>query len=248
MVVHNDSVAENNETVQNNNEENSLITNNITSNGINYKRIMIKTHIITSDDDIVEVVDKYTKDLIQPDDIVFISEKATAASQGRAIPVKDIKPGFLAKFLSRFVMKTPAGIGLGMPETMEMAIREVGAFRVLIAAIIGGFAKIVFKKKGVFYKIAGPKAKSIDGPTPYTIPPYNEYVVLSPENPDETARKIAKKIGVRTCIVDINDLDQEVLGYSEDALRTMNIPDILRDNPFGQGHQQTPIGIIRKEA
>ena len=33
--------------------------------------------------------------------------------------MKDIKPRPLAKFLCKFVLKTPYGIGLGIPETME---------------------------------------------------------------------------------------------------------------------------------
>ncbi|MFR3992087.1 MAG: hypothetical protein ACLTY5_05935 [Angelakisella sp.] len=42
--------------------------------------------------------------------------------------MKDIKPRPLAKFLCKFVLKTPYGIGLGIPETMEMAIKRMRDF------------------------------------------------------------------------------------------------------------------------
>ena len=56
-----------------------------------------------------------------------------ACTQSRAIPMEDIKPRKLAVTLSRYVTKTP-GIGLGIPETMEMALQECGTLRILFAA------------------------------------------------------------------------------------------------------------------
>ena len=94
-------------------------------------------------------------------------------------------------FLAKYVTKTPAGIGLGMPETMEMALRECGTFRILFAAIIAAITKIIFRRKGDFYRIAGPKARAIDGPTSGTIPPYNTHVVLGPIEPDRVAKRLA---------------------------------------------------------
>lgn len=54
----------------------------------------------------------------------------------------------LAYKLSAHVTKTPHGIGLGMPETMEMALREVGSLRILFAAAISVIGKKIFRKKG----------------------------------------------------------------------------------------------------
>jgi len=104
--------------------------------GVDYLRIPVKTHLITKDDDMVDVVNKYPKDKMQAGDILFISEKAVACTQSRAIPMEDIKPRRLAVTLSRYVTKTPAGIGLGIPETMEMALRECGTLRILLAAAV----------------------------------------------------------------------------------------------------------------
>ena len=99
--------------------------------GVDYIRIPVKTHLITKDDDMADVVKKYPQDLMREGDILFISEKAVACTQCRAIPMEDIKPRKLAVTLSRYVTKTPAGIGLGIPETMEMALQECGTLRIL---------------------------------------------------------------------------------------------------------------------
>ena len=166
----------------------------ITVDGVDYRRLCIKTHVITDADNIVEVADKYGSPVLQDGDILFITEKAVACTQKRAIPLKDIHPRPLARFLSRFVLRTPYGIGLAMPETMEMALRECGTIRILFAAAVSAVGKL-FGIRGWFYNIAGYKARSIDGPCDFTLPPYNEYVVLGPDKPDEVAADIAKKIG-----------------------------------------------------
>ena len=126
--------------------------------GVDYLRIPIKTHLITKDDDMVDVVNQYPKGQLQPGDILFISEKAVACTQSRAIPMEDIRPRKLAITLSRYVTKTPAGIGLGIPETMEMALRECGTPRILFAAFCSVIGKIL-GKKGWFYLVAGAKAR-----------------------------------------------------------------------------------------
>ena len=134
-----------------------------TVDGVDYLRIPVKTHLITKDDDMVDVVLKYPKDKLRAGDILFISEKAVACTQSRAIPMEDIRPRKLAITLSRYVTKTPAGIGLGIPETMEMALRECGTLRILFAAFCSVVGKI-FGQRGWFYNVAGPKARGIDGP------------------------------------------------------------------------------------
>ncbi len=210
-----------------------------------FERIPIKTHIIMKDDNIFDVAKKYTKDLIKKDDVVFITEKIVAITQGRAIPLKDIKPRKLAYFLAKYVQKTPAWIGLGMPETMEMALREVWTCRIFFAAAMSAITKI-FWKKWVFYNIAWYKARSIDWPTPNTIPPYNEYVVLGPENPDKVAKEVSEKIWAKVIISDINDLWGNILWVSEKSLYKNLYTNILKDNPLWQDHEQTPIWIIRE--
>ena len=213
--------------------------------GESYRRFAIQTHTLTIEDDLVEVVERYIKPHVEPGDIVFMSEKAVGCTQGRAVKLSDIHPRKLAVFLSNHVTKTPAGIGLGMPETMEMALQEVGTPRILLEAAVSVVGKLL-GKKGWFYKVAGRRAASIDGPCSYTLPPYNEYVSLAPDKPDKTARDVARALGCEAVIIDQNDLGGEVLGASSDNLNRERILRILKDNPLGQESQRTPFGIIRR--
>ena len=213
--------------------------------GVDYLRIPVKTHLITKEDDMVDVVLKYPQPQMQEGDILFISEKAVACTQSRAIPMEDIKPRKLAVTLSRYVTKTPAGIGLGIPETMEMALQECGTPRILFAAFCSVIGKLL-GKKGWFYIVAGPKARGIDGPTDGTIPPYDHYVVLTPADPMGTSKKLAKALGHPVAIVDINDLGANILGYSEGQGGMDFLAKALGDNPLGQGTECTPMGILRK--
>lgn len=217
----------------------------ITVDGRQYRRLCIKTHVITDVDRIADVAVQYAGPHMQPGDVLFITEKAVACTQKRAIPMKDIHPRPLAKLLCKFVLKTPYGIGLGIPETMEMALRECGTIRILFAAAVSAVGKL-FGIRGWFYNIAGYKARSIDGPCDFTLPPYNEYVVLGPDKPDEVAADIAKKIGHPVAITDINDLEGQILGTSDKSIDRGLLCKILKDNPLGQCSEQTPMGVIRK--
>lgn len=212
-----------------------------------YLRLPIKTHVVTAEDNIADVAEKYAKEHLQDGDILFISEKCVACSQKRAVPLTEIKPRRLAKILCKFVYKSPYGIGLGIPETMEMALRECGTFRMLFAAFVSAIGKL-FRRRGWFYKVAGYRAESIDGPTPYTLPPYNKCVVLGPEDPDKVARDVAARVGQRVAIVDVNDLSGKILGASHEDMDREKIARMLKDNPLGQSAQQTPMGIIREQA
>ena len=150
----------------------------------------------------------------------------------------------MANFLSRFVTKTPIGIGLGSPETMQLAIEEVGLLRILLASFFGFLFKI-FNIKGVFYIIAGSKARSIDGAVEYAIPPYNTYVSKGPLKANKVAEKISEELKTPVVIVDANDFGVNILGASQGINKKL-ITKIIKDNPLGQSNEQTPIGIIRE--
>lgn len=212
--------------------------------GEKYQRIPIKTRLVSPEDEIDQVVIEFAKPQLKDDDVLFITEKIVAITQGRSFPVSSIKPRPLALKLSKYVTKTPSGIGLGMPETMEMALRECGTPRILFAAAVAAVTKR-FGRKGDFYRIAGPKARGIDGPTSGTIPPYNTQVVLAPAKPNQVAKRLKQLLEgkAEVLIVDINDFGGNVLGST--AGRNGLFERILSDNPLGQGHQSTPMGIIR---
>ncbi|WP_434811290.1 coenzyme F420-0:L-glutamate ligase [Microbacterium sp. bgisy189] len=215
--------------------------------GTSFARIPIRTRVVMPGDDLDEVVTEYAPEHLQDGDILFVTEKIVAITQGRSYRLDEIQPRPLARFLSKYVARTPYGIGLGMPETMEMALRECGTPRILLAATVSAVTK-VFGRRGDFYRVAGEKARAIDGPTSGTIPPYNEAVVLGPSEPDKVARTLQRQLGgaVEVAVVDINDIGGNILGSTLDKAGEQRLVRILGDNPLGQGHQSTPMGIIRE--
>ena len=74
-----------------------------TVDGVDYQRIPVKTHLITNTDDMADVVVRYAKDRMQEGDILFISEKAVACTQNRAIPTEGTIPPY-----DHCVVLTPA--------------------------------------------------------------------------------------------------------------------------------------------
>ena len=228
-----------------------------------YWRYPVKTDLFQKGDKIEEKITKHVKEftgklashdttLHQKGWMIIISEKVVAISQGRSFFIWDIKPGFWAQTLSRFVTRTPYGIGLGSPWTMQLAISEVGLVRILLASV----ASVICKPlgvKGIFYQIAGREAASIDGPTEYSLYPSNVSAKLGPKEPQKVAMVIDREIkkiltnhnlrrfqGV--VIVDANDIGRNVLGNTTE-LKNQQIEEIMRDNPMGQASQQTPIII-----
>ena len=97
--------------------------------GTTFARIPIRTRVVMPGDDLDAFILEYAKDAVQPGDLLFVTEKIVAITQGRSYKLDSIKPRKLALFLSKYVTRTPYGIGLGMPETMEMALRELALRR-----------------------------------------------------------------------------------------------------------------------
>ncbi|MGH2393908.1 MAG: coenzyme F420-0:L-glutamate ligase, partial [Candidatus Limnocylindria bacterium] len=181
--------------------------------GVVYARHPVRTHLVTAADDAGEVVARYAGELGDDVRLVAISERMVAITQGRSHPMDTIRPGRLARLLVRYVTRPGYGIGLGTAETMQLAINEVGAPRILLAAAASALTK-PFGLHGVFYRIAGRQAAAIDGPTSYTIPPYNQAATLGPKDPDGAARTIAATLDAPVAIIDANDAGCVVLGAS----------------------------------
>ncbi len=216
-------------------------------NGEKYVRYPVKTRVVNQGDDLAEIIKEYAGPFLKTGDIVFLSEKMVSISQGRAIPIKDIKPSWLAKFLLKFVHKSPYGIGIGSPWTMELAVREAGAARILLAAFLSAITKPL-GIKGVFYKVVGKQINTIDGPAPYVISPYNQYAKLGPIEPQKTAEELGEKISCDVLILDANDLGVEVLGKSNPEITDDFCQKVFKDNPLGQTNEQTPVGILRRSS
>ncbi len=221
----------------------------VTVDGQPYLRIPLKTKLVLKGDNLDEVITEFAADHVTPGDILFVTEKIVAITQGRSYTMDEIQPRALANFLSKYVTKTAHGIGLGLPETMEMALRECGTPRILLASAVAAVTK-PFGRRGDFYRVAGPQARAIDGPTANTIPPYNKAVVLGPKDPDGVSKHLQSLLpaGVDVAVVDINDIGGNILGSTLSKDDEAKLQTILKDNPLGQDHEQTPLGIIRKPA
>jgi len=242
----------------------------IESHGFVYRRYPIKTKIINTEDSLEDSVVGYVKNFFKELEnqssehhkatsgkwYFFISEKIVAITQGRSYFIWDIKAGWWARTLSKFVTKTPYGIGLGSPWTMELAIREAGLPKIIYASI-GGLIGKVFGKKGVFYNLVGENVRAIDGPTEYSIYPSNVSAKLAPKDPSKVAEKLSEVIRKNvpkkyadnfagTVVIDSNDIGRNALG--KDAVGDNEMfEDIFADNPLGQSIEQTPMAIIFKQ-
>jgi len=215
-----------------------------TLGGVVYARHPVRTHLVTATDDAAAVVTRYVGERDDADRLVAVSERMVAITQGRSYPMDEIRPGGLARLLVRYVTRPGYGIGLGTAETMQLAINEVGAPRILLAAAASALTK-PFGVHGIFYRVAGRQAAAIDGPTSYTIPPYNQSATLGPREPDAAARTIAAAIGAPVAIIDANDAGCVVLGASPGVDRRF-VRRLFADNPLGQAGEQTPVCVVRE--
>jgi F420-0:gamma-glutamyl ligase len=215
--------------------------------GVVYARLPVRTHLVTpADADAAAVVKRYAGALGEDVRLVAVSERMVAITQGRSYPMDQIRTGRLARLLVRYVTRPGYGIGLGTAQTMQLAIDEVGAPRILFAAAASAVTK-PFGIHGVFYRLAGRQAAAIDGPTSYTIPPYNQAATLGPRDPDRAARTIAAALDAPVAIIDANDAGCAVLGASPGVDRRF-VQRLFADNPLGQAREQTPICVVREVA
>lgn len=211
-----------------------------------YLRYAIRTHYIQIGEDYIELVKKYVVPYYQEGDILSISEKIISLCQKRVIYKKDVKVSWLAKFLSKFAMKSDAGIGVDSPYKMQFAINLCGRLKVLMAAVLSGIGKI-FGKKGIFYKIVGFEVAGLDGFYGKVFQEYNEFGIRIPENPEGVCNEIYEKTGVKAMIVDANDFERVILGKSSNINETNEkLANMIADNPAGQSKQLTPFILIRK--
>lgn len=220
-----------------------------------YLRFPVKTDLFKNGDDYAQKIaatvgQAYKKLGLNGEKFfIIVSEKIVAISQGRSYFIWDIKPGHMAQLLSRFVKRTPYGIGLGSPWTMQLAIQEVGLGRILLATL----ASLLTKPLGIggmFYRVAGETVRSIDGPTEYSLYPSNVSAKLGPRDPEDAAVRISEAVSkmvdpvnfLGTVVIDANDIGRDVLGNST-RIENDQVEKIMADNPMGQGSEQTPIVV-----
>jgi hypothetical protein len=201
----------------------------------------IRTHLLTHLDNPTEVIKRYVLPHSQTGDIVTLGETPVAIMQGRFRHPLDVKPGWVARRMCYYFMPTSS---LATACGMQTLIDIVGPARVVVAFLLGAIAKKLLGQPGVFYQLAGEQARLIDDVTG-TLPPYDQFIVLGPENPQQVVDKIKQETGLAAAIVDVNDLRAvKVLAATSD------IPDnfleqALISNPAGNADEQTPIVLIR---
>ncbi len=214
--------------------------------GGKWARYPVKTHFITENDSLEEILKKYVLVGLKQGDIVALGQKIISILQKRIVFKEDIRIGFWAKFLSQFAKKTPAGFSVGNPLKMQLAINLAGLPRILFASFLAGIFKI-FGIYGIFYRVAGHQINQLDGFYGEAFPQYAEIGILGPLDCNNLCRKLKEKYGFSFVVVDVNDLGGQVLGRSPDLKgKEKLLLKILKDNPAGQDRDQTPILVLRK--
>lgn len=216
-----------------------------------YLRLPIRTRLLTEHDDLLAVLEEYIPPQLDADDLIFISEKIVALTQGRIVRIRDITPSPLARFLARHVDNKRhtvnfRGFGHGTSMGMELFIQEAGYPRVLFAATVAAVTR-PFGIKGLFYIICGKSAKSIDCPMSFSLYPYLHYAKLAPLRPASVAQQVRERFGREVVIVDANYRGVFSLGRSSNTIREKFIQDVFRDNPAGQSEEMTPFFIVRRD-
>lgn len=241
----------------------------ITVDGERWIRFPIRTDLFIENAPYADRITGYARDLVREATAdpryaecfhrpwyLLVSEKIVAISQGRSYFIWDIEPSWWARTLSKFVVRTPYGIGLGSPWTMELAIREAGLPRILFASGVSAAGKAI-GKRGLFYQVVGHSVRAIDGPTEYSVYPANVSAKLAPAKPDKVSEELAGVLKAalesdgradlaRTLagvvVIDANDIGRNVLGKHADRPAKF-FEDLFGDNPLGQGSEQTPLAV-----
>ncbi len=211
------------------------------------EKIPVKTPLIREGDNLYEIVDEFTKKIRKEGDIIAVSSCVAAMCEGRITTVDTIFPSSLARLVSHFVSHEDVPFGgaapLANPAAMEIAIRESGKFRILLAAVAGAIGRLLHKK-GWFYIAAGEQAALIDDP-PAAIPPFDYAIIPGPKDSFEVSKNIERRTGCRGAVIDANDLGNAwAVGYSNGVPKE-ELEIALSDNPAGNEDQQTPIIIVR---
>src|SRR3989344_9687183 len=183
--------------------------------GINWERHLIKTHFVGIDDNFEEIVEKYVLPVVKHSDIVVLCQKIISIIQKKIVYKKDIKVGFWAKFLSKFVKKTPYGFSVGNPLKMQVAINIAGLLRVLLASFLGFTAKLL-GITGVFYRVVGNQVSEIDGFYGEAFSQYSDMGILGPKDCDALCDNLKNEFGLAFAVADVNDLGGNILGVSQD--------------------------------
>ena len=219
----------------------------IVVDGVSYERFAVRVpRLIAFGENLDNVLREFLLPHFKEGDWVALSEKLVSVSQNRVRHISTVKVTWLARFLVMGVKKHKNMTAWNSPAKMQVAIEEAGVFRMLLAAPIGVIGKLI-GKRGWFWIVAGHRVSEIDGFIPEDMPPYTEYAVLPPPDPQGVVDEVEKTTGMPAVIADANFIDVKILGVSEGVgldWKTTRL--VLLDNPLGQGNKMTPFVIVRK--
>jgi hypothetical protein len=208
--------------------------------GENCSVLPIRTHLLGTLDDPVEVLRHYAGGVLQPGDVLTIGETPLAVMQGRYHHPAMVQPSCLARLLCRAFHPTSS---LASACGLQTLIDDVGPARVLCAWLVGTALKVV-GFKGWFYRLAGEQARLIDDITG-TTPPYDQTIVLGPEQPAAICGQLAAELGVAVAVVDVNDLGRVKVLASSPGCDEALLQRALRPNPAGNANERTPLVLVR---
>ncbi len=220
--------------------------------GVRYARLPVRTRRIEERDNLVELLKEYVAPHLKSGDIIFISEKIVALTQGgRIVRIDEVRTSILARFLARHVRNHVGtekfrGYGHGTAPAMQLLIEEAGVLRTLVAAAVAAATRPL-GIRGAFYFLVGKLAKSVDCPMSFDVEPYMHYAKRPPHDPSGVAKNIRTLFGSEAVIVDANYLGALSLGKSDRHISELFVRTILADNPAGQSDEMTPFFIIRKD-
>ena len=208
----------------------------------NAQVLPIPTHLLTPLDNCEDIVRRYVTPHAQPGDIVTIGETPVAIMQSRWRHPSTVQPGWVARRVCYFFHPTSS---LATACGLQTLVDIVGPIRVLLA-FLGGVIGKVLGQPGMFYRLAGEQARLIDDVTG-TLPPYDQFIILGPEDPQQVVNQIQAETGLAAAIVDVNDLQRvKVLAATADASIPL-LESALRSNPAGNANEQTPVVLIRPQ-
>ncbi|MEB3326443.1 MAG: F420-0:Gamma-glutamyl ligase [Synechococcus sp.] len=200
----------------------------------------VGTHLLGVLDNPEAVLRRYAGGLIQPGDVLTIGETPLAVMQGRYQHPANVEPSMLARQLCRVFHPTSS---LATACGLQSLIDVVGPAQVLGAWIVGLGLKLV-GSKGWFYRLAGDQARLIDDITG-TTPPYDQTIVLGPEQPTAFCVAMARCLGVDVAVVDVNDLGRVKVLASSPGCDEALLERALRPNPAGNANERTPLVLVR---
>ena len=78
-----------------------------------------------------------------------------------------------------------------------------------------------------------------------TLPPYDQFIVLGPESPQQVVDEIRRETGLEAAIVDVNDLRAVKILSATSGVDKDVLTQALIDNPAGNADEQTPLVLVR---